>query len=153
MPPLSPPPPSPPSSPSTFGLLEGAELASRVRVAETLPNSSKPAPRRSASRPGLWPDRVESLTPRLLRAYDGYAEVDVPVLQANGSSSSYTDMGSGIEITRVCRTERELQCGLKSFVDLIYLRDSETKELVAGRMRHRPQHPPMRARARHVPRP
>ena len=96
---------------------------------------------------------MESLTPRLLRAYDGYAEVDVPVLQANGSSSSYTDMGSGIEITRVCRTERELQCGLKSFVDLIYLRNSETKELVAGRMRHRPQHPPMRARARHVPRP
>ena len=96
---------------------------------------------------------MESLTPRLLRAYDGYAEVDVPVLQGNGSSSSYTDLGSGIEITRVCQTERELQCGLKSFVDLIYLRDPETKELVAGQMRQRPQHPPVRARARHVPRP
>ena len=130
-----------------------------------MPNSSMPAPRRSPSQPGLWPDRVESYTPRLLRAYDGYAEVDVPVLQGNGSS--FTDMGSGKEISRVCRADtdpffadrrrpefrRDLECGLRSFVDLIYLRDSETKELVAGDMRHcaRRQHTHSCPRARHPP--
>lgn len=54
----------------------------------------------------------------------------MPVLQ--GNHSSFTDMGSGKEIFRVCRSAKELQCGLRSFVDLIYLRDSETNEIVAG---------------------
>lgn len=92
-------------------------------VAETLLDSSTPAPIRSASRPGLWPDMIDSLTPRLLRAYDGYAEVDVPVLQSNSSSFTHMDHG------------KESFVGLQSFVDLIYLRDSATNELVAGDMR------------------
>merc|ERR1740139_752631 len=63
---------------------------------------------------------IDSLTPRLLRAYDGYAEVDVPVLQSNSSSFTHMDHG------------KESFVGLQSFVDLIYLRDSATNELVAG---------------------
>lgn len=62
----------------------------------------------------------------------------MPVLQSN--TSSFTDLASGLERF----------VGLQSVVDLIYLRDSETNELVAGDKRHcaQRQHPPSCSRAR-----